>query len=60
MQRSSVVLPEPLGPMIETFSPRKTVEIDAGQNLELAKVLVQVDNAEKGSLTCRSRPFHDS
>src|SRR5690349_10489258 len=34
------------------------VEVDAAQNLELAEALVQVDNAEEGLLTCRSRPFH--
>ena len=41
MQRRSVVLPEPLGPMIETFSPRANIHADAGEDLEFAEALVQ-------------------
>ena len=33
MTRSSVVLPQPDGPMSETNSPRSTVEVDVGQRL---------------------------
>src|SRR4051812_13848617 len=40
------------------FLAAKDSEIDAAQNLELPEALAQVDNAEEGLLTCRSRPFH--
>ena len=40
MQRSSVHLPEPLGPITQTTSPALDVEVDAAQDLELAEALV--------------------
>ena len=33
MQRSSVLLPEPLGPSTQTTSPLPTLEVDAAQHL---------------------------
>ena len=42
MQRSSVDLPEPLGPSTQTTSPLPTLEVDAAQHLELAEALVNV------------------
>ena len=40
-QRSSVVLPDPLGPMIATFSPAAHREIDVLQDVDLAEALVR-------------------
>ena len=42
MQRSSVDLPEPLGPITQTTSPRFDVDVDAAQHLELAEALADV------------------
>ena len=39
MQRSSVLLPEPLLPMMATTSPRRDVEVDALQHLVVPKRL---------------------
>ena len=49
MQRSSVVLPEPLGPMIATFSPARTDEIDLLEDVDLAEALGQADDLDKDS-----------
>ena len=40
MQRSSVLLPEPLGPSTQTTSPLRDLEVDPPQHLELAEALV--------------------
>ena len=42
MQRSSVDLPEPDGPMMQTTSPLRDVERDALQHLDGAERLVHV------------------
>ena len=41
MQRSSVLLPEPLAPMMEITSPVRAARVDALQHLQLAEPLVQ-------------------
>ena len=46
MQRSSVDLPEPDGPMMHTASPRSHRERDAAQHLDRAERLVHVDEAD--------------
>ena len=40
MQRSSVLLPEPLGPITQTTYPFGDLEVDAAQHLEVAEALV--------------------
>ena len=42
MQRSSVDLPEPLGPITQTTSPLVDVEVDAAEHLEVAEALADV------------------
>ena len=54
-QFSSVVLPQPLGPMIATISPRASVEVDAAQrgNLDTAGVVGLDDAACLDDRACR-------
>ena len=37
MQRSRVVLPEPLGPMMQTTSPVRDIQIDALEHFQIAE-----------------------
>ena len=45
MQRSAVLLPEPLRPMIAVTSPRADLEADAFEHLERTEALVHVVQA---------------
>ena len=59
MQRRKVDLPEPDGPMMQTISPRRDLEVDALQHLEPAEALVDVDRADDraaSALTARPGP----
>ena len=47
MQRSMVVLPDPLGPMTDTFSPALHLEVDALEHVERAVALVQPRDADE-------------
>ena len=49
MQRSSVLLPEPLRPMMATIWPRVDVEADAVEHAQRAEVLDDVLDADDGS-----------
>ena len=40
MQRSSVLLPEPLGPITQTTEPARDLQVDAAKHLELTEALV--------------------
>ena len=48
MQRSSVLLPPPEGPMIAATSPRRTESDDAVEDAEVAVVLYEVADVDHG------------
>ena len=48
MQRSTVVLPEPLGPMIATFWPRSTSKLRSCDHGQAAEGFRQVPDAKNG------------
>ena len=53
MQRSSVLLPLPLGPMIVSTSPLRDLEVDPAQHLVVAEALVDGLQAYDGLRRCR-------
>ena len=52
MQRSAVLLPEPLRPMMAITSPRSTSKLDAVEHLERAEALVHVARATTTGAEC--------
>ena len=48
MQRSSVDLPAPEGPIMQTTLPGRHIEVDAFQHLDAAEALVQAVDLDHG------------